>query len=37
LIVFEFMINPDPNFLILKTKKWSHFLLRLEADFFILC
>ena len=37
LIVFNFMVYPDPKFLIFKTKKRPHFFLRLEADFFILC
>ena len=25
---------PDPKFFIFKTKKWPHFFMRLEADFF---
>ena len=28
------MVYPDPKFLIVKSKKWPHFYLRLEADFF---
>ena len=28
------MVYPDPKFFIFKIKKWSHFFLRLEADFF---
>ena len=32
LIKFDFMVYPDPKFL--KTKKQTHFFLRLKADFF---
>jgi hypothetical protein len=34
LIVFDFMVYPDPKSMIFKTKKWPHFFLRLEADFY---
>ena len=34
LIVCDCMVYPDPKFLICKTKKWPHFFLRLEPDFF---
>ena len=33
-IVFDFMVYPDPKSMIFKTKKWPHFFLRLEADFY---
>ena len=33
-IVFDFMVYPDPIFFIFKTKKWPHFFLRLQTDFF---
>ena len=35
-VVFDSMVYWDPKFLIIRTKKWPHFFLRLEAVFFIL-
>ena len=39
LIVFDFMVYPDPKFLISKTEKWPQFVSEviLEAVFLILC
>ena len=34
LIMFDCMVNPNPKFLISKTKKQPHFFLRLKAGFF---
>jgi hypothetical protein len=37
-IVCDFMVYPDPKFIIFKTKKQLHFSLRFKANFFmILC